>query len=169
MRRHLRRLRLLGFSVLPLRCQVKPGRHRPSLDTAPLALSVAEDSLIRDSLALTRRPVLPPPQIALALRLALSPSPLGRTGYSLHWLPRPTPWQAAGKFLSPRKPLSHLPAQELPPPSKVPPSPRPHAERKEAESLVLYSQQERASALWDGVGRAGRHFLGGRGVYACDY
>lgn len=41
-------------------------------------------------------------------------------------------------------------------------------ERKEAESLALYSQQESASALRDGVGRAGRHFLGGRGWTPCN-
>lgn len=100
--------------------------------------------------------------------LGLEDGPHSRVGHSLHWLTGhgwlwPTP-QHAAEFHFPRKLLSHSPAQEPPSPSNVPPSPRLHTERKEAESLAFYSPQERASALWDGVGRARCHFLGGRGV-----
>lgn len=54
-----------------------------------------------------------------------------------------------------------LPRSLLLPPRSFPP--QGHVEKGRKLTLAFYSQQERASALWDGVGRAGRHFLGGWG------
>lgn len=55
------------------------------------------------------------------------------------------------------------PRSLLLPPRSFPP--QGHVEKGRKLTLAFHSQQERASVLWDGVGRAGRHFLGGRGVH----
>ena len=102
-----------------------------------------------------------------AKSLGLEEGPLPRPSRQ-RWILPPLAHEAHTSACHSRIP--HPKEASVPPPSsgvpsslQVPPSPRPHAERKEAESLVLYSQQERASALRDRVGRAGRRFLGGSG------
>lgn len=165
---------MLDFSVLPLKSS-EEGRYRSPLDPS-LALSCRRQFGM-ELTRLTRHPRLPPPQTANSV--GLEDGPLPQSSQQSWTLPPLA--HRAWVALAHTSACSRIPLPKeasVPPPcpgvpsslqGPSPPPPRPRAGRKEAESPAYYSQQERASALWEGVGRAGPHFLGGRSICTpCD-
>lgn len=121
---------------------------------------------------LTRHPVLSPLKIVLALKMALSPVLRAKLGILFtvsRGLGGSSPHLGTQQNSSLQGNLCPTLGPGAPSSFQGPSLPKAKCLKGRKLSLALYSQQERASALWDGVGRAGHHFLGGRGCTPCNH